>query len=73
ASPPTSQNPQPVSEEALPPAPPAEAKTEPESYAFSVISDQLSDVSFKFTMPPPQVSYRAAIGSKYLKAKINLT
>ncbi|ARI80579.1 energy transducer TonB [Microcystis aeruginosa] len=31
ASPPTSQNPQPVSEEALPPGPPAEAKTEPES------------------------------------------
>ncbi|MBD2118608.1 peptidase, partial [Microcystis wesenbergii FACHB-1339] len=31
ASPPTSQNPQPLSEEALPPGPPAEAKTEPES------------------------------------------
>jgi TonB family protein len=31
AGPPTSQNPQPLSEEALPPGPPAEAKTEPES------------------------------------------
>ncbi|ELS46851.1 hypothetical protein C789_3314 [Microcystis aeruginosa FACHB-905 = DIANCHI905] len=38
-----------------------------------MISYQLSDVSFKFTIPPAQVSYRAAIGSKYLKAKINLT
>ncbi|MDB9433813.1 energy transducer TonB [Microcystis aeruginosa] len=31
ASPPTSQNPQPLGEEALPPGPPAESKTEPES------------------------------------------
>lgn len=31
ASPPTSQNPQPLSEEVLPPSPPAEAKVEPES------------------------------------------
>jgi hypothetical protein len=31
AGPPTSQNPQPVSEEVLPPGPPASAKTEPES------------------------------------------
>ncbi len=31
AGPPTSQNPQPLGEEALPPGPPAEAKTEPES------------------------------------------
>ncbi len=31
AGPPTSQNPQPLSEEVLPPSPPAEAKTEPES------------------------------------------